>query len=122
MSRSSISAIALSLALVGCGTTPADRAVSGTGLGAGAGAVVGALTGLSVLEGAALGGIAGGLTGVLTDPGRVNLGAPVWKRGEAAASNTSYAHNSGGGTNSTVGRIQAGLSRLGFRPGPIDGV
>jgi peptidoglycan hydrolase-like protein with peptidoglycan-binding domain len=129
MSRPILPGIALTLALSvsGCGTTPEDRAVSGAGLGAGAGAVVGALTGLTVLEGAALGGVAGGLTGVLTDANRVNLGAPVWKQGSATAgappaAPPAYSGSPSYGRPDTVGRIQSGLARLGYDPGPVDGI
>ena len=56
-SRSCIlaSAVALSLVLAACGTAPGDRAISGGGIGSAAGAVVGAVTGLSVLQGALIG-------------------------------------------------------------------
>ncbi len=64
------------IGLSGCGTKPGERAVSGAGIGAGAGAVIGALTGVSVLNGALLGAAAGGLAGAVTDPNKVNLGDP----------------------------------------------
>jgi hypothetical protein len=108
-----------------CGTMPEDRAVSGAALGTGAGLVVGAITGLTLLEGAALGAVGGALTGVLTDPDRVNFGRPVWQNGTAAA------HAGTGGVRSAspvgqpgnvVAEIQAGLARLGYDPGPIDGI
>ena len=93
----------------GCGTTPQDRALGGAGLGAGGGALLGAVTGLTVIEGAALGAVAGALTGVLTDERRVNLGEPAWKRGASASGDA------------TVVRVQSGLARLGYDPGPVDG-
>ncbi|MGM0585774.1 MAG: YMGG-like glycine zipper-containing protein, partial [Pseudomonadota bacterium] len=58
--------------LTACGTTSSDRTLSGAGIGGGAGAAIGAVTGLTVLEGALLGAAAGGLTGYLTDEDFIN--------------------------------------------------
>ncbi|SLN31401.1 peptidoglycan-binding domain-containing protein [Oceanibacterium hippocampi] len=107
-------AAGLALVLAGCGSTQHDRAISGAGIGAAAGTVVGAVTGLSLLQGAAIGAAAGGLTGAFTSKEDVNLGEPAWKRG-------------GGGTqsasgDSTVREIQGGLLRLGYPVGSADGV
>lgn len=111
MMRAKIVMVAgLALVLAGCGKTTGDRGLSGAGIGAGAGAVVGAVTGLTILEGVALGAVAGGLTGALTDEDFLNLGDPIW------ATESSNANNA-----ATV-RVQAGLSKLGYNPGPIDGV
>ena len=52
---------------------------------------------------------AGGLTGALTSEDTVNLGDPIW------ASNTAQANGA------AVSQIQAGLTELGYDPGPIDG-
>ncbi len=108
------SAIALStvamLFLAACGTEPGERAVSGAGIGAGAGAIVGALTGLSIAEGALIGAAVGGLTGGLTNKDIIDLGDPVWARGNQPANRAA------------VSRVQAGLTELGYDPGPIDGV
>ena len=98
------------LALSACGTTSTDRGLSGAGLGAGAGLVVGAVTGLTLLEGALLGAAAGGLTGVLTDREIIDLGDPLWASNDRPANNAATA------------RVQAGLRSLGYNPGPIDGV
>lgn len=98
----------VSLGLAGCGNTTEDRAISGAGIGAAAGAVLGAVTGMSILQGALIGTAAGGLTGALTTPDQVNLGTPVWKRNSAGTAD--------------VKSIQSGLSSLGYRPGPADGV
>lgn len=98
---------AAALAVAACGSTTEERGISGAGIGAGAGAVVGAVTGLSVAEGALIGAAAGGLTGILTDKEQINLGDPVWKK---ASANSEVVRN-----------IQAGLSNLGFEPGPVDG-
>lgn len=98
-----------SLALAGCGSTTGDRAASGAGIGAAAGAVVGAVTGLSVLQGVVLGAAAGGLTGAFTDQDVINLGDPVWASKDHKANQ------------SAVMRVQAGLNKLGYDPGTIDG-
>jgi hypothetical protein len=66
------------LFLVGCGTNPGDRAVSGGMLGAGAGAVIGAMTG-NPATGAAIGAASGAFVGAVTDPCTLNLGNPVWR-------------------------------------------
>jgi hypothetical protein len=107
-----IAPLFLGLVLVtsACGRSTGDRAASGAGIGAGAGAVVGAVTGLSVLEGVLIGAAAGGLIGGLTDEEVVNLGDPIWATEEHEANDAA------------VARVQAGLQRLGYDPGPVDGV
>ena len=102
--------LALVLALSACGRNTGDRAASGAGIGAGAGAVVGAVTGLSVLEGVVIGAAAGGLLGGLTDEEVINLGDPIWATENREANDAAIA------------RVQAGLQRLGYDPGPVDGV
>jgi hypothetical protein len=72
------SALAVALALGGCGTSPGERAVSGGLLGAGAGAAIGAATG-SAATGAAIGGVAGAAIGAVTNPCDLDLGKPFWK-------------------------------------------
>ena len=99
----------LSLFVTACGSSTGDRTLSGAGIGAAAGTIIGAVTGLSLLEGALIGAAAGGLTGALTTEDTVNLGDPIW------ASNTAQANGA------AVSRIQAGLTELGYDPGPIDG-
>ncbi|MGB8276267.1 MAG: peptidoglycan-binding domain-containing protein [Alphaproteobacteria bacterium] len=138
MLRSSVVVMAVAVALSGCGTTKEDRAVSGAGIGAGAGAVVGAVTGLTVVEGALIGAAVGGVTGLATDESQVNLGKPVWK-GDAGAGGSapttaqqpSSAQNAGPNQQTayatpadsdTIRSIQSGLVKLGFDPGPVDGV
>ena len=98
------------LLLSACGSSTGDRTASGAGIGAAAGTVVGAVTGLSLLQGALIGAVAGGLTGGLTSEDTINLGDPVW------------ASDSRPANNSAVARVQAGLTDLGYNPGPIDGV
>ncbi len=65
--------------LAGCGSTKEERGISGAGIGAGAGAIVGAVTGLSVVEGALIGAGVGGVTGLVTDEDQIDLGDPIWK-------------------------------------------
>lgn len=110
--------VLLALFLMACGTSPNDRAISGGGIGAAAGAVIGAVTGLTVLEGALIGTGLGAAFGAFTDPEKVNLGTPVWKH------YTTQRADSGGGAvkaSNIVAATQANLVRLGYRPGPIDG-
>lgn len=99
----------LGLFVTACGSSTGDRTLSGAGIGAAAGTIIGAVTGLSLLEGALIGAAAGGLTGALTSEDTVNLGDPIW------ASNTAQANGA------AVSQIQAGLTELGYDPGPIDG-
>lgn len=68
-----IFALVCSTALIACGTTPEDRALSGAGIGAGVGAVGAAVVGGSVATGAVIGGAAGAATGALTDEDDINL-------------------------------------------------
>lgn len=102
--------VASMLLLAGCGTRTSDRAISGAGIGAAAGAVVGAVTGLTVLQGVVLGAASGGLIGGLTNASTVNLGKPIWASADQPANSAA------------VSRVQAGLTRLGYNPGPADGV
>ena len=64
---------ALSLALVACGSSKGDRALSGAGIGAGVGALGGAIAGGSAVTGAAVGAGVGAATGALTDEDDINL-------------------------------------------------
>ena len=100
----------VALFLGACGSSTGDRAASGAGIGAGAGAVIGAVTGLSILEGVVIGGLAGGVIGGVTDQSQIDLGEPVWASGTTPANS------------SAVSRVQAGLTQLGYDPGPIDGI
>jgi peptidoglycan hydrolase-like protein with peptidoglycan-binding domain len=110
---------ATGLLLAACGNTTADRGISGAGIGAAAGTVIGAVTGLTLVQGALIGAAAGGLTGVATDKSQVNLGDPVWKRGSgSSASASSKSASSGTGL---VRDIQSKLAQQGFDPGPTDG-
>ncbi len=118
MFRSRSIVLFLALFVAACGTAPGDRAISGGGIGAAAGAVIGAVTGLTVLEGALIGTGLGAAFGGFTDPDTVNLGEPIWKR----YSTTPNAQSSGAPkTSNLVAATQANLTRLGYRPGPVDG-
>jgi osmotically inducible lipoprotein OsmB len=70
--------LAAALLVSACGTTPAERATTGAGIGAAGGVVIGALVGAPLL-GAAIGAGVGATTGAVTDPNEVYLGKPVWK-------------------------------------------
>lgn len=122
--RATILSCPLVLALAACGTTTEDRAVSGAGIGAAGGAILGAVTGLSVVEGALLGTGVGALGGVFTDPDKVNFGDPIWKRGQsqAPAPTPTSAPASGPVSQNLVKQIQSDLAEAGYDPGPIDGV
>ena len=110
MRRFAALSLVIALLTSACGSSTGDRAASGAGIGAGVGVAVGAVTGLSILEGAVIGAAAGGLLGGLTSEDTINLGDPIWADKEQPA-NTSG-----------VTRVQAGLTQLGYNPGPIDGV
>ena len=96
--------------LAACGSDKGDRIASGTGIGAAAGAVVGAVTGLTVLEGALIGAGAGAIIGGVTDEDTVDFGDPIWAEGDRPANKAA------------VSRVQAGLAKLGYHFGPVDGI
>ena len=115
-------AMALVVALGACGNTSEERGITGAGLGAAGGAIIGAVTGLTVLEGALIGTGVGGLTGILTDKGDLDIGDPFWK-GWFGPSQPQVASSAGqsGGHSPRVAEMQTNLARLGYDPGPIDG-
>lgn len=82
MSRMFPLALLSAFLLAACGSSTTDRAISGGGIGAAAGAGTAAVTGGNPLTGAAIGGAAGAAGGALTDEDDVDLGDPVWKRGD----------------------------------------
>ena len=110
MFRLASAMVIVAFTVAGCGSTTEERGISGAGIGAGAGALIGAVTGLSIVQGALIGAAAGGLTGVLTDESQVNLGDPVWKKKKQQKST------------SMVRSIQTDLATLGYDPGPADGM
>lgn len=114
--------VAVGILAAGCGNTQEDRGISGAGIGAAGGAIVGAVTGLSVLNGALIGAAVGGVTGVLTDKSTVDLGDPVWKRGMSHEASSDSAQPSYTWNDSAlVRRIQSALVERGYDPGPVDG-
>ena len=119
MLRYRVVALALAFLLTACGTSKEDRAVSGGGIGAAAGAVVGAITGLTVLEGALIGIGLGAAAGGFTDAEDFNLGTPIWR--QFSTTPNSQAAGSGPKTSNMVAATQANLHRLGYEPGPVDG-
>ena len=137
MKRYLLAAMAI-LALAGCGEARGERTVTGAGIGATAGAVLGAVTGMGVVTGTIAGAAVGGITGMMTDRSQVDLGDPVWKQGSGAqaapanqnqAAQTQAAPAAGAqqqaaapADSETVRNIQSGLAKLGFDPGPADGV
>lgn len=98
----------LALSAAGCGDNTTDRTLSGAGVGAAGGAVLGAITGLSMVEGVLLGTAAGAVTGALTNRDQLNLGPAPWRRDAPAATN--------------IRGVQSNLAALGYNPGPVDGV
>ena len=137
--------------LSGCGDTRGERTVTGAGIGAGAGAVVGAITGFGADNGALLGAAVGGVAGMVTDKSEVDLGDPAWKQGKDSQESNPQPQNSQASVQSsaanpppantgdsvsavplqsangaldpeTIRAIQNGLSKLGFDPGPANGV
>jgi hypothetical protein len=112
-------AVALPLFLAACGSTPQDRAITGGGIGAAGGAIIGAVTGLTVIQGALIGTGLGAAIGGLTSADSFNLGKPFWQRSDGAASRGS---GKSAGSSKSVADIQRDLKRLGYDPGPVDGV
>ncbi len=111
MFRLASAMVIVAFTVAGCGSTTEERGISGAGIGAGAGAIIGAVTGMSVLNGALIGAAAGGLTGMFTDESQVNLGDPAWKKRQPQQQSS----------DSTVRSIQTDLTTLGYDPGPADG-
>ncbi len=121
---------AAALLIAACGTTPEERGWSGAGIGAAGGAIIGALTGLTVLEGALIGTGLGAAAGVFTDEKKLNLGEPIWKRwlgppkeqSSNAADRQAAASAQPAQGRQLVAGTQSGLKRMGYDPGPIDGI
>jgi hypothetical protein len=136
MMRSFVTFVAAALFLTACGNTSEERGITGAGLGAAGGAMLGAVTGLSVLQGAVIGTAVGGAAGLLTNKDTLNIGDPIWKRksSEPTSANTSAKPAStspastapAGGAHASadprmVESIQRRLAGLGYKPGPMDG-
>ncbi len=122
MRKSALYGAALLVAFVlgGCGSTAEERGISGAGIGAAGGAVLGAVTGLSLVQGVLIGAAAGGLTGALTDEDTVDLGDPIWKSSDASDDGTGPSRPRAAST--VTQDIQRGLAGLGYTPGPADGI
>jgi osmotically inducible lipoprotein OsmB len=96
------------LALGACGSTPAERGVTGAGIGAATGAVIGlASGGISILAGALIGAASGGAMGAFTSRDQLDIGDPPWRWGQQRAK---------------VARMQTGLRRMGYYKGRSDGL
>ncbi len=108
---------ALGLTVVSCGTNPKERGLSGGAIGAGAGAVVGAVTGLSVLQGALIGAGAGAVVGAVTNKDQINLGSLSSGKSDTAPQKTGSPAAS-----PLVRDVQSSLAKAGYTPGPADGV
>ena len=110
---------AVAMTVAACGTTPEERGISGGGIGVVSGVLVGAITGLTILEGALIGAGLGVAAGVLTDAEDFNLGEPIWKSWPQFAS---AATETDAASASLVVSLQSGLTKLGYDPGRVDGV
>ena len=64
--------IFVGMLLCGCGTTVADRGLSGAGIGAGIGLIGGP-------PGVLVGGVVGAGVGMISSPNKIDLGRPLWK-------------------------------------------
>ena len=123
MIRTVLALLAVGVLASACGSTPQDRGITGAGVGAAGGAIIGALTPISVFHGALIGAAIGGITGAVTDKSSINLGDPIWKRGNGQASSggSAQAAYGNGADNGVVRRIQSALAERGYDPGPVDG-
>ena len=128
MVRSASVLCAAALMVAACGTTPQERGISGAGIGAAAGAIIGAVTGLTVLEGALIGTGLGAAAGVFTDERKLNLGEPLWKRwlgsykDQSSTAGAPARHAAAAQDRRLVAGTQSGLKRMGYDPGPVDGI
>ena len=125
MHRSLCVLVALGFVLAACGTTPEERGTTGAGIGAAGGAIIGAVTGLTVLEGALIGAGVGGVTGLLTDESQLNLGEPIWKwfdQGQSREQSAGRTRSNSQRRSSLVADTQGSLAQLGYDPGPADGL
>jgi hypothetical protein len=78
-----VATIGLAIALAGCGSSQPGRLQGGTAGGAATGAAFGLIGGpIGVVVGAGIGAGVGALTSTSTSPKQVDLGRPVWQRGD----------------------------------------
>ncbi len=125
MRRSFCVLMAIGFTLAACGTTPEERGTTGAGIGAAGGAIIGAVTGLTVLQGALIGAGVGGVTGLLTDESQLNLGEPIWKwfdQGQSREQSAGITWSNPQRRSSLVADTQGSLAQLGYDPGPADGL
>ncbi len=130
MSKSSVRFLmvtSLALGVAGCGANPKERGLSGGAIGAGTGAVVGAVTGLSVLQGAAIGAGVGAVVGAVTNKDQINFGSLSSGSGNAGSSAHKTAANAAPpratlAASPLVEDVQAALGRAGYNAGPADGL
>lgn len=73
-------AIGLVAGLAACGSNPADRAITGAGIGAAAGAAGALVSDNDIGPGALVGGLAGAVIGGATTSQDFDLGEPIYKR------------------------------------------
>jgi hypothetical protein len=120
MTRLRIVTMVIPFFVAACGSTTQDRAISGGGIGAAGGAIVGAVTGLTVLQGALIGTGVGAVVGGLTSADNFNFGKPFWRQSD----NSGHARTASASRSRSkeVADIQRDLTRLGYDPGPVDGV
>ncbi|MEQ1888163.1 MAG: peptidoglycan-binding domain-containing protein [Alphaproteobacteria bacterium] len=116
----------LCMAVAACGANPKERGLSGGAIGAGTGAVIGAVTGLSVLQGVAIGAGVGAVVGAVTNRDQINLGSLSSGSGNAGSTAqkssvnaTPASYNKG---SPIVENVQVALGQAGYNPGPADGV
>lgn len=107
------------LFLGACGSMQQDRLISGGGIGAAGGAILGAVTGLTVVQGALIGTGLGAALGGLTSADQFNLGEPFWRKIWSDRDRSAIRPK---GYSESVATIQRDLARLGYDPGPIDGL
>lgn len=118
MTRPRILLLAVLFFVTSCGSLPRDRAITGGGIGAAGGAIIGAITGLTVVQGALIGTGLGAVIGGLTTADNFDLGTPFWRRDDRQANVRSASRI----RSKAVADIQRDLKRLGYDPGPVDGV
>ena len=75
-----ILAMGLVAGLAACGSNPADRAITGAGIGAAAGAAGALVSDNDVGPGALVGGLAGAVIGGATSAEDFDLGDPIYRR------------------------------------------
>jgi peptidoglycan hydrolase-like protein with peptidoglycan-binding domain len=107
------------LFLGACGSMQQDRLISGGGIGAAGGAILGAVTGLTVVQGALIGTGLGAAIGGLTSADQFNLGEPFWRQFGSDRDRSAIRPK---GYSESVAHIQRDLARLGYDPGPVDGL